>query len=195
MKFPSILAALLVLACAALGAPVIVIDAGHGGHDQGGMPGQRIAEKGYALDVAKRLDGVLRRAGFRTVMTRKGDYFVPLSDRCKISNAQSKAVFVSIHFNGAPNPDAYGIEMYCYRGRESAALADRIYRQLLASTGAPGRGVKSRSLYVLSHARFPAVLCELGFLTNRGEARRISSSSYRQKLAEAVGAAVISRYR
>ncbi len=195
MKFLNSIAALLILASASVAAPVIVIDAGHGGHDQGGMPGQRIAEKGYALDVAKRLDGVLRRAGFRTVMTRKGDYFVTLSDRCSISNRQSNAVFVSIHFNGAPNSDAYGIETYFCRGRESAALADQLYRQLLASTGAPGRGVKSRSLYVLSHARFPAALCELGFLTNRGEAKRIAASSYRQRLAEAVGAAIISRYR
>ncbi len=195
MKFSNVIAVLLILACAACAAPTIVIDAGHGGHDQGGMPGQRIAEKGYALDVAKRLDGVLRRAGFRTVMTRKGDYFVTLSDRCNISNAQSNAVFVSIHFNGAPNFDANGIETYFFRGRESAALAERIFRNLVSSTQAPGRFVRSRPLYVLSHARHTAVLCELGFLTNRDEARRIGSSSYRQKLAEAVGAAVISRYR
>ena len=195
MRFRSIIAALLIFACAACAAPTIVIDAGHGGHDQGGMPGQRIAEKGYALDVAKRLDGVLRRAGLRTVMTRKGDYFVTLSDRCRISNGQSNAVFVSIHFNGAPNSDAYGIETYYYRGRESAMLADQIFRKLVSSTHSPGRFVRSRPLYVLRHARHTAVLCELGFLTNRGEARRIGSSSYRQKLAEAVGAAVISRYR
>ncbi|MEO6741514.1 MAG: N-acetylmuramoyl-L-alanine amidase [Chthoniobacteraceae bacterium] len=195
MRFATILATLLLLVCAACAAPVIVIDAGHGGHDRGGMPGQRIPEKAYALDVAKRLDSVLRRAGFRTVMTRKGDYFVTLQDRCNISNAQSRAVFVSIHFNGAPNSDASGIETYYYRGRDSVMLADRIFRNLVSSTGSPGRFVRSRPLYVLSHARHPAVLCELGFLTNRDEARRIDSSSYRQRLAEAVGSAIISRCR
>ncbi len=192
MRLPSILVTLLLLVCTACAAPVIVIDAGHGGHDRGGMPGQRIPEKQYALDVAKRVESVLRRSGMRTVMTRKGDYFVTLQDRCNISNAQSRAVFVSIHFNGAPNPDAYGYEMYYHSGRQSYALADRIMRNLVAKTNVPGRWVRARSLYVLSHARFPAVLCELGFLTNRDEANRISSSSYRQRQAEAIASAIVS---
>ena len=195
MKFPSILAALLVLVCAACSAPVIVIDAGHGGHDRGGMPGQRVPEKDYALDVARRLDGALRRSGFRTVMTRKGDYFVTLPDRCNISNRQSKAVFVSIHFNGAPNYNASGIETYYYRGRDSALLAERILRKVVSSTGSLARRVRPRPLYVLRHSRFPAVLCELGFLTNRDEARRIGTSAYRQRLAEAVASAIVARYR
>lgn len=195
MKFSSILAALFALVCTAWASPVIVIDAGHGGHDRGGMPGQSVPEKAYALDVAKRLDSVLRRYGFRTVMTRKGDYFVTLQDRCDISNRQSNAVFVSVHFNGAPNADATGIETYYYSGRDSAALADRIFRKLVASTGTPGRWVRQRALYVLRHSRFPAVLCELGFLTNRGEARHIGTSAYRQRLAEAIASAIIARYR
>ena len=195
MKFPAVIAALLILVCAAFARPTIVIDAGHGGHDRGGMPGQRVPEKAYALDVAKRLDSVLRSRGFRTVMTRKGDYFVTLQDRCNISNAQSNAVFVSIHFNGAPNYDASGIETYYYRGRDSALLADRILRNVIASTGSPGRWVRPRPLYVLRHSRFPAVLCELGFLTCRAEAQRIAASSYRQRLAEAVASAIIARYR
>ena len=192
MRPSSILVTLLILVCAACAAPVIVIDAGHGGHDRGGMPGQRIPEKQYALDVAKRVESALRRSGMRTVMTRKGDYFVTLKDRASIGNAQSSAVFVSIHFNGAPNPDAYGYEMYYYKGRQSHALADRIMRNLVSKTGVPGRWVRSRSLYVLSHSRFPAVLCELGFLTNRAEAGRISSSSFRQKQAEAIASAIVS---
>jgi N-acetylmuramoyl-L-alanine amidase len=189
------LAALLFLVCAAPAAPVIVVDAGHGGHDRGGMPGQRVPEKAYALDVAKRLDRLLRSQGLRTVMTRKSDLFVPLSDRCNIANGQSKAVFVSIHFNGARNYDASGIETYYYKGRESAALAAQIHRKVVASTGAESRFVRARGFYVLRHLRFPGVLCELGFLTNRSEARRIGSSSYRQKLAEAIASVIVARYR
>ncbi len=189
------LAALLFLACMASAAPVIVVDAGHGGHDRGGMPGQRVPEKGYALDVAKRLDVALRKAGLRTVMTRKGDYYVTLGDRCRIANAQSKAVFVSIHFNGAPNKDATGIEIYYYNSREGGRLADAILKKVVSATGAPARFCRSRPFYVLRQTRFPAVLCELGFLTNRGEASRVASSSYRQRLADAVASVIISRYR
>jgi N-acetylmuramoyl-L-alanine amidase len=195
IRVPGVFAVWLLLTCVAVAKPTIVIDAGHGGYDRGGMPGQKIAEKGYALDVAKRLESVLRRSGFRTVMTRTGDYFVTLGDRCAIANRNSKAVFVSVHFNGASNRDASGIETYYYKGRESGALAKAIHARVLSATRAEDRWVRSRGFYVLRHTRIPSVLCELGFLTNAAESRRIASSSYRQRLAEAIASALISRYR
>ena len=76
MNFIRLLCAFCFLAASALARPLIVIDAGHGGHDRGGMPGQRVPEKGYALDVAKRLNANLRGAGYSTVMTRSTDVFV-----------------------------------------------------------------------------------------------------------------------
>src|SRR5215203_1218132 len=123
-----VLCLLMLVAASAVARPLVVIDAGHGGHDRGGMPGQRVPEKGYTLDVAKRLNGVLRSAGFRTVMTRSSDEFVGLGDRCRIANRQSNAIFVSIHFNGASNYDAFGVETYYFRGSKSAALAAAIHR-------------------------------------------------------------------
>jgi N-acetylmuramoyl-L-alanine amidase len=186
--------AALLLAVPAMAKPVVVIDAGHGGHDRGGMPGQRVPEKGYCLDVAKRLESALKSAGYRTVMTRRSDVFVTLGTRCAIANQYGNAIFISIHFNGASNPDASGIETYYCSGRASAALASAIHRQVLSATGAEDRRVRSRRFHVLRETRVPAVLCELGFLTNRGEARKVSSSSYRQRLADAIARAVRSRY-
>ncbi len=190
-----LLCLLLCLSASTFAKPVIVIDPGHGGQDRGGMPGQRIAEKGYALDTAKRLDGALRRAGFQTVMTRRSDVFIPLGDRSAIANQYRGSVFVSIHFNGAPNDDAHGIETYYHHGRDSAALASAIHRSVLSATGEEDRRIRTRGLHVLRHTRGTAVLCELGFLTNRAESRRIDTGSYRQRLAEAVASAIISRYR
>jgi N-acetylmuramoyl-L-alanine amidase len=164
----------------------VVIDAGHGGHDRGGMPRQRIPEKGYALDVAKRLQGVLAKAGYRTVMTRSGDYFVGLGARCAVANAQRDAIFVSIHFNGAPREGANGIETYYYSS-QSARLAASVHRQVLRTAGTEDRGVRRRGFYVVRNTRIPAILCELGFLTNAYEAKKITgSAAYRQALAEAV---------
>lgn len=180
----------------AVSKPMVVIDAGHGGHDIGGMPGQALEEKGYALDVARRLDSALRSAGYSTVMTRRGDYFVTLGERAAIANRyKDRAVFVSIHFNGAPNPDAHGIETYYASGSASARLAQSIHRRVLGATGEEDRRVRSRGFSVLRNTRMPAVLCELGFLTNRGEARNITSSRYRQRLAEAVAAGIRGVYR
>ncbi|MEK0447799.1 MAG: hypothetical protein RL088_67 [Verrucomicrobiota bacterium] len=186
-----IICSLALLVCVATGAPVVVIDAGHGGHDRGGMPNQYYAEKEYALDVAKRLETALRKAGFRTAMTRKGDYFVTLEDRAAMANRYgSNAIFVSIHFNGAPNPDAHGIETYYHSGKMSAALARSIHAQVLRATGEEDRRVRSRSFSVLRNTKMPAVLCELGFLTHRDESRRIRTSGYRQRLADAVAAGI-----
>ena len=186
-------AVFLFLAVSAFAKPLVVIDAGHGGHDRGGMPGQKVPEKHYALDVAQRLDRSLRSAGFRTIMTRRSDVFVGLGERCRIANSHSNSIFVSIHFNGARNYDAYGIETYYSSGRKSAALATAIHRSVLSSTGSIDRRVRSRGFFVLRRTSVPAVLCELGFLTNRYEAKKIASSGYRQKLAEAVARGIRAR--
>jgi N-acetylmuramoyl-L-alanine amidase len=184
----------LLMAGGALAKPTVVIDAGHGGHDRGGHPGQRESEKKYTLDVANRLEQALKSAGYNTVMTRRSDVFVGLGARCAIANRYRNAIFVSIHFNGASNYNAYGIETYYSRGSQSAALASTIHRCVLSATGTMDRRVRSRGFYVLRKTRIPAVLCELGFLTNRDEAKRIASSAYRQKLADAVAKAIKIRY-
>jgi N-acetylmuramoyl-L-alanine amidase len=186
--------ALLFLTLGAFAKPLVVIDAGHGGYDRGGMPGQSVPEKGYTLDVAKRLESTLRSAGFQTVLTRRSDTFVSLGERTAIGNARRNAIFVSIHFNGASNADAYGIETYYSGGRASASLAASIHRSVLRATGSIDRRVRSRGFFVLRRSSNPAVLCELGFLTNRSEARRIDTGSYRQKLAEAIARGIDARY-
>jgi N-acetylmuramoyl-L-alanine amidase len=175
-------------------AKTVVIDAGHGGHDRGGMPRQRIPEKGYALDVAQRLQRILSAAGYKTVMTRNGDYFVSLGGRVSVANSAGSCIFVSIHFNGAPRSGANGIETYYYSSR-SSKLASAIHSQVVATAGTENRGVRKRGFYVLRNTRPPAVLCELGFLTNPSEGKKIStSSSYRQSLAEAVARGVMRAY-
>lgn len=189
-----VLLVLFLLTVGAIARPIIVIDAGHGGHDRGGMPGQRIPEKGYTLDVAKRLEAILRGAGYKTVMTRSSDVFIGLGERCRMANRLGNAIFVSIHFNGARNYDAYGIETYYANGSRSAALASAIHRSVLSATGSMDRRVRSRGFFVLRRTTVPSVLCELGFLTNRDEAKKIASSAYRQRLAEAVARGIRSRY-
>jgi N-acetylmuramoyl-L-alanine amidase len=164
----------------------VVIDAGHGGHDRGGGPGQRIPEKPYTLEVAQRLRAVLSSAGYRTVMTRDGDYFVSLGSRCAVGNAQRDAVFISIHFNSAPREGADGIETYYYSSR-ARRLASAVHREVVRVAGTEDRRVRRRAFYVIRRTQSPAILCELGFLTNRAEAKRITgSTSYRQQLAEAI---------
>src|SRR6266436_4434814 len=172
----------------------VVIDAGHGGHDRGGIPGQRIAEKDMTLDVAQRLRSVLSASGYRVVMTRDSDVFVPLPTRVAIANSYRNAIFVCIHFNATQRRGAGGIETYFY-SRDSLPLASAIHSYVVGGAPSSNRGVRRRGFYVLRKTSIPAVLVECGFLTNPTEAAYAQTASYRQKLADPDFGADASRRR
>src|SRR5881398_2927671 len=170
----------------------VVIDAGHGGHDRGGIPGQRIAEKVMTLDVAQRLRNVLQASGYRVVMTRDSDVFVPLGTRVAIANSYRNAIFVCVHFNATNRMGASGIETYFY-SRDSLPLASAIHHFVVGGAPSENRGVRRRGYYVLRKTNIPAVLVECGFLTNPTEGAYAQTASYRQKLAEEIAAGVRGR--
>src|SRR5881409_3296280 len=173
-------------------ATTVVIDAGHGGYDRGGIPGQQVAEKDMTLDVAQRLKRVLAAGGYRVVMTRDSDVFVSLGGRVAIANSYPNALFVCIHFNSAKRMGAGGIETYFY-GRDSLPLASAIHYFVAGGAPSSNRGVRRRGYYVLRKTNIPAVLVECGFLTNPTEAAYAQTVSYRQKLAEEIAAGVRGR--
>ncbi len=170
----------------------VVIDAGHGGFDRGGIPRQRLPEKIMTLDVAQRLRAVLEANGYMVVMTRNGDVFVPLPTRVAIANSYRDAIFVSIHFNSARRAGANGIETYFY-SRESLPLASAVHYNVASGAPSPNRGVRRRGYYVLRKTRIPAVLVECGFLTNPTEAQYAQTTSYRQQLAEEIARGIRGR--
>ena len=173
-------------------ATAVVIDAGHGGFDRGGIPGQRIPEKEMTLDVAQRLKTLLAASGYRVIMTRDSDVFVPLPTRVAIANSYGNAIFVCIHFNSAKRMGAGGIETYFY-SRESLPLASAIHYYVAGGAPSSNRGVRRRGFYVLRKTRVPAVLVECGFLTNPTEGEYVQTAAYRQKLAEEIAAGVRGR--
>ena len=170
----------------------VVIDAGHGGSDRGGIPGQRIPEKEMTLDVAQRLKTLLAAGGYRVVMTRDSDVFVPLPGRVAIANSYGNAIFVCIHFNSAKRMGAGGIETYFF-SRESLPLASAIHYYVAGGAPSSNRGVRRRGFYVLRKTRVPAVLVECGFLTNPTEGEYVQTAAYRQKLAEEIATGVRGR--
>ena len=171
---------------------IVVIDAGHGGHDRGGIPRQLVSEKTMTLDVAQRLRTLLATSGYRTIMTRDSDVFVPLPARVAIANSYRNAIFVCIHFNAASRRGANGVETYFYSS-QSLPLASAIHYYLAKSTPSSNRGVRRRGYYVLRRTRVPSVLVECGFLTNPTEAQYAQSSKYRQMLAEQIALGIRSR--
>src|SRR5260370_22519803 len=103
----------------------VVVDAGHGGKDNGAYRKFGGAEKIATLDVAKRLSRKLRESDLKIVMTRSTDVFIPLEQRVAIENAQKSSIFVSIHFNDSRRRGLHGFATY-YHSLHSFDLAHRI---------------------------------------------------------------------
>src|SRR5438094_1280075 len=190
----------------------VVLDPGHGGHDKGQVS-RYGAEKEFALDVARKLRPLLQAKGLRVIMTREGDYFVPLEVRAKIANAARNSIFVSIHFNATnDDPNATGFEIFSFTPRGapstsdgtvaassvnmqpgssadalSLALSACIYHSVLGHLREYDRGIKRARFAVLRLTKVPAVLIEGGFLTERGESKLISNKDWRARLAGAIG--------
>jgi N-acetylmuramoyl-L-alanine amidase len=198
-------------AAAANGPPMVVIDPGHGGIDDG-TKYFGLAEKTLTLDVAGRLDALLRAARVQTVLTRREDVYVSLPRRAEIANqaweTDHNIIFVSIHFNQSAVGYVDGIETY-YADQKiplatdwtwvgffqnsdddsldrGTALAADIQGALTTRMQAINRGIKSRSLYVTRHTRMPAVLVECGFLSNKIENQLLRDDSYRDRIAQGI---------
>ncbi len=170
--------------------PKIVIDAGHGGKDQGAKSPhvKDMIEKDLTLSTAKLLDRYLTQLGYETIMIRTGDVFIPLDARAEFANANTPDLFVSVHYNSAPNKSAHGIEVYYYkeeneRSESGKALAKVVLDNVLSSTHAKSRGIKHGNFAVIRETRMPAILIEAGFLTNREESKLIEDPYYRNRLA------------
>jgi len=168
----------------------VVVDAGHGGKDNGAFRRYGGAEKNATLDVATRLARKLRESQFKVVMTRSGDEFVPLDTRAEISNRQKNAVFVSVHFNDSGRRGIRGFETY-YHSPVARTLAYRIQQQMMTLPGAVNRGVKTANFRVLRKAEYPAVLVECGFLSNRSEGAAARSATRRDDLADKIAEAIV----
>ena len=181
------------------GFTTVVLDAGHGGQDNGGTSRRSASpfqlEKNLTLDTAKRVRDLLRRSGFRVVMMRDGDYFIELDDRVARANKEgSTAILVSIHYNATSNSSASGIETYFWRA-DSHGLATRVESHVVNATGEHSGGVIRRRLRLTRNPDIRCVLCECAYLTNGQENARVADSNTRQRIAEGIAAGIVEQAR
>lgn len=197
----------------------VVLDPGHGGHDRGAV-NRYGAEKNYALDLSRRIRPYLQQAGYRVVITRSRDQFIPLEGRPAIAGRLGDGtIFVSIHFNsaGQTSSRATGFEVFTLTPRgapnshddfvtrrsfspehghrmdhSSQILATSIHSAMLGRVPMFDRGVKRARFAVIRRATTPAVLVENGFMSNPQEARKIHSAAWRERLAESIAMGIIS---
>jgi N-acetylmuramoyl-L-alanine amidase len=165
----------------------IVIDAGHGGKDVGAISCLGFYEKTVNLQVARKVASLLRQRGLKVVMTREGDEFIELEERAAIANRNNAQLFVSIHCDSMEKSSTQGFTIYVARSgsRASRQAADAI-AQAMAKTGIDKQGVREADYKVLIYTQGPAVLVELGYLSNYQEAGLLKDSSFQNRLAEAI---------
>lgn len=183
------LAAFFCSAAPAVGFNLIVIDPGHGGADRG-THWNELSEKILTLDVAKRVETILRDEGVTTVMTRRSDRTVSLDDRAVMANRFPNSLLVSIHFNASTDTSISGYETF-YRSDAGKRVAEAIQRSLAKSLPGRNRGITNNDFAVLTRTKGVAVLIECGFISNKVEAARWGDASFRQKLAAAIARGVL----
>jgi len=211
---------------------LIVLDAGHGGHDPGATGPSGAMEKDIVLDVTKRVARLLEEGlGVKVALTRSTDVFVPLRERTNFANKQRADLFVSIHGNAHPRAVSEGVEVYFLSSeasdtdarqvaaiengviqlespasrpkgdllrsilfdlaqsefqQESSVMAETVLDSMTTSLTLVPRGVKQAGFYVLGGAAMPAILIEIGFLTNPKEEKKLATAEYRQAVARAI---------
>ena len=174
--------------------PVIVIDAGHGGDDNGASSGDQI-EKEETLSMAKLVEKDLKEDGIRVVMTRNDDMTTSLESRAATANAAGADGFVSIHrnmYNGTKT-DVKGVEIWTSHepGEAESELARLVLNRLTDTGYITSRGIKGGSMddpdtdyYVIRNTQMPSILIELGFLSNEDD--RAMVQSYADVTARAI---------
>jgi N-acetylmuramoyl-L-alanine amidase len=190
-----------------LGMKTIMVDAGHGGSDPGAINGSH-KEKVYTLQIAKRLQTQLEKLGFRVIMTRTGDTYPTLQERAALCKKYKPDLYISIHCNSSTSKTPAGIETYRavpVGGTEtkgskvktekqsanefdanSSRLAYEIQKGMLAATGGTDRGTRHQAIYVIGNASCPAVLVEVGYLSNEAEVKKIASPDYQNKIVSGI---------
>ena len=175
------------------GEKVVVIDPGHGGTDYGAIRAG-ISEKDIKLDVSKRVASILRSNGYKVHLTLNEDKYVSLQGRVDIAEEVKPDIFVSIHVNSSEGTTATGIETHYYHDY-SIDLAKKVHTSLAKSIKSPDRGLFKSRFYVINHTTMPAVLVEIGFISNEEERAELVSEKRKQATAKAIAEGIMNYYK
>ncbi len=172
----------------------VVIDAGHGGSDYGAIR-EGINEKDITLEITQRIDAILRSKGYKVALVRNDDTFVSLEDRVAFSENEEPEIFVSIHVNSAVSNEPSGIETHWYHDY-SKELAEIVHKHMIKQIpSSKDRGLFKSKFYVINHTTVPAILCEIGFLSNPEERNELVTESRKQKTAKAIAEGIMEYLR
>lgn len=172
----------------------IVVDAGHGGKDMGAT-GNNAREKDLTLGIAQRLaNNMMADPKLEVIMTRDSELDrqltergvkQELSEKVNIANNNNADLFISIHINSSTSASGKGTETY-YHNDKSKGYASTIHKHLVQATGFPDRKIKQANFQVIKYTKMPAILIEVGFISNPAEAKEMLTPEFQQRVADAV---------
>lgn len=174
---------------------IIVIDAGNGGNDMGASSRSGVSERDINLIIAKKLEGLLQREGFKVILTRRDEKAIAstkskdMAKRVDIANSSDADIFVSIHLNKFSQSQYYGAQTFYMEGsQQGERLAKAIQSRLLEELdrGNTRQAKASNSYYVIRNVKVPAVIVECGFLSNPDEEKLLQQDEYQQDIAHAI---------
>ena len=172
----------------------IVVDAGHGGKDPGsqGTCFSTADEKRINLSIATELARQLKARGAKVIMTRTGDRFIELDDRAAMADRYCADLFVAIHSNSNPDSSRRGAVVYTARQPSHLSMVAAMkIDQAIRSAGIASDTDRADYKVLTLHSR-PAVLVECGYLSNSSDCKRLNTSSYRTKIADAIVSGITS---
>ena len=172
---------------------VVVLDPGHGGIDYGAIR-SGINEKDINTSVSLKTASILRSNGYKVYMTRDEDKTVSLEDRVVFAEEIKPDIFVSIHVNSSQGTSATGIETHYYHDY-SIPLGKLVQNSMKKYINSPDRGLLKSKFYVINHTTMPAILVEIGFISNEGERAELVSESRQQATAKAIAEGIMNYYK
>ena len=168
----------------------VVIDPGHGGTDYGAIRAG-INEKDITLDVSKMVEAILQEKGYKVYMTRNDDSSVSLQERVEFSEKKKPDIYVSIHVNSSVKNDIYGVETHWYNDY-SHELAEVVHKHLVKNIpSTKDRGLFKSKFYVINHTTVPAILVEMGFISNDAERAQLVTEKRKQIVAKSIAEGII----
>lgn len=175
---------------------LIALDDGHGMETAGKRSpklsdGTVMRENEFNRVVVSKLDVILKRCGFDTLLTAPTDADTSLSQRTALANSKKATILVSVHANAldgsfdGPNPK--GVETYYYPGSvKGKKLAETVHKYLIQGTKQTDRGVKAQNLHMVRETNMPAILVEAGFMDSPEEIKLLLNDDFRNEVAEEI---------
>jgi N-acetylmuramoyl-L-alanine amidase len=190
--------------------PIILIDAGHGGEDGGAVGVDGTIEKNINLAIARKLERFLSALGFRVAMTRNEDKAIydpgnkglrekktsDIHNRFAMMEALApNCLFVSIHQNHFVSEQYHGAQMFYSRNHPQSLVLAQAFQKRVVELLQPENTRKVKpcgaEVYLIYHAKVPAVLVECGFLSNYAEAQRLKTDEYQNQIAYALACGLL----